>query len=456
MIGREEIAGGLAGALGANRVLVDREATRSYVVDWTGRYEGTTPAVVRPQSTDEVAATLRWCSEHRVPVVPQGGNTGLVGGSVPRAGEVVVSLRALDRVGPVDVTAAQVTAGAGATLASVRDRARPHELDVGVDLSARDSATIGGMVATNAGGVHVIRHGPMRHQVVGVEAVLADGRVLRSLRGLTKDNTGYDLAGLLTGSEGTLAVVTAVQLRLVTRRPHRVAALLGCDSFATAVGVATRLRRVLPSLEALEVMFADGVGLVAETFDVGVPFGAVPPVVLLVEVAGAQDPSEELANALSPPDETFETAVATDSASRDRLWRLRDLHTEAIATLGVPHKLDVTLPVARLVEFERHVRAVVGRLAPAARCVLFGHLGDGNLHVNVIGPARDDDRVDEAVFELVAAMDGSISAEHGIGVAKRELLPQNRSAEELAVFRALKDALDPAGILNPGVLLPAR
>ncbi len=450
-----EIAAGLTRALGAGRVLVDPEVTRSYVVDWTGRYEGTTPAVVRPRSPDEVAATLRWCSERRVSVVPQGGNTGLVGGSVPRAGEVLLSLRELDEVGPVDTAADQVTVGAGATLAAVREHVRPHGLDVGVDLSARDSATIGGMVATNAGGMHVIRYGPMRHQVVGVEAVLADGRVVRSLRGLTKDNTGYDLPGLLTGSEGTLAVVTAVRLRLIPRPRHRVTALLGCDSFAAAVDVAARLHRTTPSLEALEVMFADGVRLVAETFEVPTPFDPLPAVLVLAEAAGPRDPSEELTDALSGlTDVVTASAVATEPAGRDRLWRLRDLHTEAIATLGIPHKLDVTLPASMLVDFEQQVRAVVAEIVPEARCVLFGHLGDGNLHVNVVGPAAHDDRVDESVLELAAAMGGSISAEHGIGIAKRELLPENRSAEELAVFRAVKDALDPAGILNPGVLLP--
>ena len=204
-------------AVGAEHVLTDSEVVGAYTVDWTGRFRGAAPAVVRPGTRSEVAAVVRICDDARIAIVPQGGNTGLVGGSVPLAGEVVVSLRRLDALGPVDVASAQVTAGAGVTLARLQAHARAAGWDFGVDLGARDSATVGGMVATNAGGVHVLRHGPMRRQVVGVRAVLADGSVVDRLDGLEKDNTGYDLSGLLCGSEGTLAVVTDARLRLVPR-----------------------------------------------------------------------------------------------------------------------------------------------------------------------------------------------------------------------------------------------
>src|ERR687885_1679537 len=216
----------LAEVVGPRHVLTDPDLTAGYAVDWTGRFRGRAPAVVRPADTTEVAGVLALLAGAGRPVVPQGGNTGLVGGSVPLHGEIVLSLRRLDGIGPVEVLAGQVTAGAGATLAAVEAAARPHGLTFGVDLAARDSATIGGMVATNAGGLRMLRYGNMRAQVMGVEAVLPDGRVLSHLAGLAKDNTGYDLAGVLTGSEGTLGVITRVRLRLVPRLAARTVGLL--------------------------------------------------------------------------------------------------------------------------------------------------------------------------------------------------------------------------------------
>ncbi len=442
----------LARIVGDAHTLTDPDTLASYETDWTRRWQGPARCVVRPSGTDQVASILAECHEVGAPVVPQGGNTGLVGGSVPRGGEIVLSLTRLDGVEPVDTLAAQVTAGAGATLSAVRAQARAHDLDVGVDLAARDTATIGGMVATNAGGVHVIRYGAMRRQVIGLEAVLASGQTITRLEGLVKDNTGYDLPGLLTGSEGTLAVVTRVRLALVPAPRARVAALLGVSGVEAALGVLARLRR-LPSLEAFELMMAEGIDLVREHSGLGPPFGREHPAYLLVECAAA---GEALAAALEDCPQIHDAAVATDRPARERLWAYRERHTEAINAAGVPHKMDVTLPLGELAAFEAEVRGRVEAAWPGARTVVFGHLADGNLHVNVLGAGLgpDDEAVEDAVYRLAAVHGGSISAEHGIGIAKTRWLPLTRGAADIQAMAAIKHALDPRGILNPGVLFP--
>ncbi len=455
-----DVAGGLASIVGAAQVLTDPDLVAGYVVDWSGRFRGATPAVVRPGTTDEVAGVIRWCVANGVAVVPQGGNTGLVGGSVPLGGEVVLSLRRLAHLGPVDAVASQVTIGAGATLEAVQHHlaATAPDLEFAVDLGARGSATIGGMVATNAGGTRVLRHGPMRDQVAGIEAVLGDGSVISHLAGLRKDNTGYDLGGLLCGSEGTLGVITAVRLRLVAAPNQRATALLAVDDAETAVDGFVAARAGCPSLEAAELIFADGVDLVVRHLGIAPPFASGRSgAYLLLEAGARHDPTEELFAALAPvADRVLDTAVTTTSTRRTELWRYREAHTEAINAVGVPHKLDVTLPLGRLAAFCREVRTTVAAVTPTASTYLFGHVGDGNVHVNVVEPNGRDvpQAVDEAVLRLVAATGGSISAEHGIGTAKREHLHLARSPSEIEAFRRIKASLDPAGILNPAVLVP--
>jgi FAD/FMN-containing dehydrogenase len=445
----------LAEVVGPGHVLTDPDVTAGWCVDWTGRYRGTTPAVVRPGSTAEVAAVVAVCRELGVALVPQGGNTGLVGGGVPLDGEIVLSLHRLDGVGPVDVGAGQVTAGAGATVADVHRAAAEMGWAYGVDFASRDSATVGGSVATNAGGLRVMRHGDTRAQLLGIEAVLGNGSVVSHLGGLVKDNTGYHLPSLLCGSEGTLGIVTAARLRLVPAGAERVTALLAFSGPADAVAAAGRLRRLTASLEAMELFLDDGLALVCDVLGLARPFPAGHGAYLLVESAGSGSVLEELARAVGAVDGVADVAVATDSLRRTELWRYREGHTEAINTLGPPHKLDVTLPAGRLAEFVATVPAVVTAVAGAARTWLFGHVGDGNVHVNVTGIPPEDGAVDAAVLELVAGMAGSISAEHGIGRAKRAWLHLGRSQAELDAFRALKRALDPDGILNPNVLLPS-
>jgi FAD/FMN-containing dehydrogenase len=437
----------LIGAVGAEHVLTDRDVLAGYESDRTGRYRGRARLVVRPADHDQVAAVLRLCAEHDVPVVPQGGNTGLVGGGVPRDGEVLLSLARLDSLGPVDPLAGQVTVGAGATLSAVQRHAATAGFEFAVDLAARDSATIGGMVNTNAGGLRVLRWGSMRAQVAGLSAVLADGRSLYRLGGLPKDSTGYDLVGTLVGSEGTLAVVTSVRLRLVPGFRRHVTAILGLADTAAAVRVLAAVRARVPSLTSAEVFYDEGLRIVCEHRGIAPPFVAPCPCYLLLDCASDDDPLGALAAAL--PDEVLDSALATDEPGRRALWVYREGHTDGVGALGSPLKLDVGVPLAQVAEFEGDLRSRVA--AAGGRLVLFGHLAEGNFHANVLG-VDDPTALTDAVLRDVAARGGTISAEHGIGVAKARWLPLTRSAVELELMAATKRAWDPRGLLNPGVL----
>ena len=448
----EPLRRALADALDPRNVIDDDEVRAGYEIDWTGRFSGTASLVVRPGSAEEVERVLAICARHRVAVVPQGGNTGLVGGSVPRGGEVVLSLARLDAVGPVDVDSLAVEVGAGVTLARLQQHARAAGLDAALDFAARDTATVGGVVATNAGGARALRHGTARARVAGLEAVLPGGGRVQRLGGLLKDNAGYDLPALIVGSEGTLGVITRVRWRLVPSLPARAAALVALPSADAAAALLGTLRTRLPSLEAADFFLDDGLRLVLDHLHTSSPLPTPAPFYVLLECAASDDPLPELGDALA--DAGLDDAlIADDSASRERLWRLREAHTEAIAAAGVPHKIDVGVPLGRLGEFLGRVPEVVRGVAPDARTILFGHLGDGNVHVNVLGPPPDDDAVEDAVLRLVAECGGTISAEHGVGVLKPRWLSLVRAPAELAAMAAIKQALDPDGLLNPGVVL---
>ena len=356
----------LAAVVGERHVLLDPELTAGYERDVTGRFGGPSAGVVRPAGVEEVAAVLAACAAAGAAVVPQGGNTGLVGGQVPRGGEVVLSLARLTAIGPLDATAGQITVGAGVTPAALTAALRGSGLALGVDFAARDSATIGGMAATDAGGAQVLRHGTMRARVAGLEAVLADGRVLRRLSGLVKDNAGYDLPALLVGSEGTLAVITAVRLALVPAPAHVVTALLALDTLGEAVALVARLRARLPSLQAADFFLAAGLELVCAHRSLAPPFAAPHPVYLLVECGAAADPTEALAGALAEEDGVRDVAVADDTARRAALWSYREAHNEALNAAGIPHKLDVSVPMAGIAAAATAIAAGRGRRGRAA------------------------------------------------------------------------------------------
>jgi len=451
------LAAALEAAVGPEHVLVDRDLRASFETDWTRRFTGTARAVVRPASTSQVARVLAACSDAGVPVVVQGGNTGLVGGGVPGPDSggnppVLLVTTRLAELSAVSGTARQVTAGAGVRLAALTAHARAAGLDFGVDLAARDSATVGGMVATNAGGIRVVRYGSMREQVAGAEAVLADGRVISRLDGLAKDSTGYDLGHLLAGSEGTLAVITRLRLRLVAPEPGRAVAFIAVRDTADAVDLLAALRRRLAGISAAELSFAAGLALVGRYLGAPVPLAGAGGAYVLIEVAAETDPLDELLGALGDCDQVLDATVASSAAERARLWQLREAHTEAISSAGVPVKLDVSVPVGRLAELVGLLPDTVAAVAPAARLVVFGHLAEANLHVNVL--EADAEAVTRAVLALVASLGGSISSEHGIGRAKASYLGLSRSQAEIDVMRAVKAAFDPLGLLNPGVLVP--
>ncbi|HEX5588175.1 MAG TPA: FAD-binding oxidoreductase [Acidimicrobiia bacterium] len=447
----------LIDVVGAAHVLTEPDVIAGYATDWTGRFVGTTPAVVRPGTTDGVAAVVRACAAHGVAVVPQGGNTGLVGGSVPLEGEVVLSLTRLAELDAVDMAASQVTAGAGVSITALHAAAAVLDLAYGIDLASRDSATVGGTVATNAGGLRVLRYGDTRAQVVGIEAVLGDGSVVSHLTGLTRDNTGYHLPSLLTGSEGTLGLVTRARLRLVPATTDQTVALLAFASTDDAVASIAALRASCATVEAIELFLPSGVALVCEMAGVAPPFASTEGhgAYLLVEAADRRDTGADLAESVASLERVLDVAVAVDAPRRAALWAYREQHTEAINRVGTPHKLDVALPLRALATFLDEVPDVIAAAFPRAQTWLFGHAADGNVHVNVTGVDPSDERVDDAVLHYTASLGGSISAEHGIGRAKAKWLHLNRSDAELAAFRSVKRALDPHGILNPGVLFPS-
>jgi FAD/FMN-containing dehydrogenase len=446
-----ELADALAGVVGADHVLADPGLRAGFEQDLTGRFAGEARLVVRPGSTEEVAAVVRACGEHGVPIAVQGGNTGMVGGAVPQAGEIVLTPVRLADLEPVDLLAQQLECGAGVTLEQVQERAREAGLDFPVDFAARGSATIGGVIATNAGGSLAARHGMTRAWVAGLEAVLADGSVMRRLRGLLKDNAGYDLTGLLVGSEGTLGIVTRARLRLTPFLPARAVGLFAFRSIGDAFALLHALRRAAPSFQAADYLHREGMELVCAHRGFPQPFREQHDTYVVVECAGQEDPTDELGEAaLLAEDEIEESAIATDADGRRALWEYRESHNEAINSRGVPHKLDVTVPLASVPAFEADVRAEVVAGWPGAQVFLYGHLGDGNVHVNVLGPPPEDSAVDDLVLKIVARYGGSISAEHGVGVAKGRWLSLTRDEAELAAMRAIKRALDPQGLLNPG------
>lgn len=413
---------GLADVVGADQVLTDAGVRQGYETDWTGRFHGSCEAVVRPADAQQVAAVLRWAADNGRAVHVQAGNTGLVGGSVPAPGDRPVIILSTTRLRtPAQVIGHSVLAGAGLTLGEVQRLAAAHGLVYGVDLAARDSATIGGTVATNAGGIRVCQYGMTRDQVQGVEAVLMDGTIVRRMSGLAKDNTGFDLAGLLTGSEGTLGVITAARLKLHDRAPESVVAVFGVDSLA----------------QALEHANAQGAGLqAAEVVDrqawraaSGPDLGDHPWALLIeTDIETAELPDEAL--------------VATEGPDRARLWEFRESQSEVAQKLGVKQKVDIAVPLDRLDEFTSAVYA-------SHPCSIFGHVADGSLHVELFDEGEDD------VLDTVVALGGAVSAEHGVGRVKTRAVVNDRGAATVAAMKSLKDAWDPDGVLNPGVLFGA-
>lgn len=409
----------LADVVGAEHVLIDEGLRQGYQTDWTGRFSGDCEAVVRPGSTAQVAGVLQWAAANGRSVHVQGGNTGLVGGSVPAPGaRPTIILSTLRLREPLTVEGRSLIAGAGVTLGDAQRMAVKHGLVYGVDLAARDSATLGGTVATNAGGIRVCKYGMTRRQVEGIEAVLVDGTVVRRMSGLVKDNTGFDLAQLLTGSEGTLAVITEVRLRLSDPAQESVVAVFGVPSLAVALEHAHAQG---DGLQAAEVVDARGWQEAG-----GPPIGDSPWVLLLeTDMETAELPDEAL--------------VAVEKSDQERLWHFRESQAEVAQRMGVRQKVDIAVPMQRLDEFTD----VVYGAHPA---VIFGHVADGSLHVELFDDGEDE------VLDTVVKLGGAVSAEHGVGRVKTHAVVRDRGADTMAAMRALKLAWDADGVLNPGVI----
>jgi FAD/FMN-containing dehydrogenase len=438
-------------AVGERNVLTDPDVTAAYGIPWAAESGVTPAAVVRPGGAAQAAAVLRACAESGVRLVLQGGNTGMVRGGVPASSdEVVLSTSRLVGIEELDRESLQVVVGAGTTLEELQSHLAPEGLELPLDLGARAQATLGGMAATNAGGARAFRHGTMRHQVAGVEAVLADGTVIERLGGVLKDATGYDWPSILVGSEGTLALITKLRLRLRRIERSRAAALVPVDSLEQGLALAIALRDRPVGLEAAEFVLPETLRLVRAELNLPAPFGDDRPLVLL-EARAVDGAYDLLAEALAEHPEA-QDAVLAEGADTAGLWRYREGTGEALARHRVV-KLDVALPLARLADGVAAIEAAALAAAPDLRPFLFGHLLDGNVHVNLGDvPAERREPVERAVLETVLAHGGSIGAEHGVGRAKVSWLPFDRTPADIAAMRTLKRSLDPTATLNPGVI----
>jgi D-lactate dehydrogenase (cytochrome) len=454
--------------VGEKNAVTDPQAQAPYLVEMRDMFTGHTPMVLRPGSVAEVAAIVKLANDTSTAIVPQGGNTGLVGGQTPQHGEIVLSLNRLDRIREIDPVSNTITCEAGVTLQRAREAAAAVDRLYPQLLPSEGTCTIGGNLSTNAGGTAALAHGIARTHALGIEVVLADGRVLNNLNKLKKDNTGYDLKNLFIGAEGTLGVITAAVLRLVPRPRSVETAFVGVPSPEAALellGLATE--RTAGGVTSFELMLRMGIELVLK-HGAGCrdPLPQVHPWYVLIELSsqsrsGLRDVMEEiLADGLERG--LVQDATIAESLDQGKMfWRIRELFGEVQRHEGGSIKHDVSVPVAAVPAFIAEASAAVVKLIPGARPLPFGHLGDGNIHYNVTQPVGVDKAaylerwhdVNAVVFEVVAKHGGSISAEHGIGVIKRDLLPKVKDPVAYELMRTLKRTLDPKGILNPGKVL---
>ena len=456
----EAFRAALARDFPADFVTDDAAERAEYGRDWTRVYPPDPSAVAFPRTTDEVSRLLALCSAHRVPVVPSGGRTGLAGGAVAAHGELVVSMARMRRIDPIDELGLTVRVQAGAVTAAVHEHAAALGLTWPVDFASKGSSQVGGNIATNAGGVKVIRYGLTRQWVLGLQVVLASGAVLELNGALEKNNTGFDLRQLFIGSEGTLGIVTEATLKL-TRLPKKSDVLVFAVDGLAGVLALFRAARGAPFVLAAFEFFTDRclARVLRHRTTLRSPFSAPATHYVLIEAEGAGD--DLLAEWMASAGEAglFGDATIAQSAKQAaELWALREGIGESLAATGLPHKNDVALPLAALEEFCGELDGLFAREYPGWELCLFGHIGDGNLHVNVMKPDTLDvaafrartAAADRDLFTLVKKHAGSISAEHGIGLLKKPYLGYSRAPDELAVLRSVKQALDPLGILNPG------
>jgi FAD/FMN-containing dehydrogenase len=458
--------------LGPAGILTDVADTDPYCEDWRRLYHGRTPAVLRPANTPEVADAIRLCAEARVPVVPQGGNTSMVGGAAVSedGSQVILSLSRMSKVREIDPVDMTMEIEAGVTLKGAQNAAEEAGCLLPLSISSEGSAQIGGVLATNAGGNNTVRYGNARDLVLGLEVVLPDGAVWNGLRRLHKDNTGYCLRQLFVGSEGTLGIITAAVLKLFPRPREVEVALCAVASPEAALQLFQAVQQHDPAaIQAFEYMSGAGMALVERFIpDAKPPLAAPAAHYVLLELAtprqgaGLRGALEVLLGTAMEEGIVVDAVIAESGPQRAAIWKLREEHSEAQKRAGASIKNDISVPVSRVPELIGRATVECERLVPGIRCVPFGHLGDGNIHFNLVQPegadgaqfmARDHELMD-AVNDIVRSLDGSFSAEHGIGRLKPYMMPDWRGGAELDLMRRIKAALDPGGLLNPGKMLP--
>ncbi|WP_458389558.1 FAD-binding oxidoreductase [Sphingomonas sp. F9_3S_D5_B_2] len=458
-------------ALGDRAVVTDASEIAPWLSDWRGRFQGRAPAMLTPGSVEEVALIVRLAAEHRVPLVPQGGNTGMVGGATPPSdgSALLLSMRRMNRIRNLSAEGAVALAEGGVILANLHDAAHEAGMRFPLTLGARGSCTIGGLASTNAGGTQVLKFGTMRALVAGVEAVLPDGSIHNGLGGLKKDNRGYNIDQLLIGAEGTLGVITAVALRLVPAVAARVVAWAGVESPTGALALLRFLEARTSSIEGFELVAEDSLQLVLKHIPGSrAPLSGAHPWQVLVEATTAdpaQDIAAEIERLLSEALASGiigDAAIAASEAQAEAFWRIRDSISEAERAEGQTLAHDISVPVADMPRFLTDASAEVERAFPGTIASGFGHLGDGNIHFHVRAGERtapdwydaEAPAITRFVDDLVTAAGGSISAEHGIGQMKIDELARLAPPSRLHAMRAIKQALDPLGIMNPGKLVP--
>jgi FAD/FMN-containing dehydrogenase len=453
--------------VGDKYAVTDAAEIAPYLTEERNLFHGRSPLVLRPGSTEEVSGICKLASEHRIALVPQGGNTGLVGGQTPHNGEVVVSMRRLDKIRDIDTASNTMTCEAGVVLQVAQQRASEVDRLFPLSLGAEGSCTIGGNLSTNAGGTTALAYGVAREMALGIEVVLADGRILNTLSKLKKDNTGYDLRNLFIGAEGTLGFITAATLKLFPKPRAVETAFVGLKSPAQALKLLSIAQNeaagTLTSFELLSDIAVDF--SIRHGIDIRDPLANKHPWYVLMELSSPRDDARatlESILALGLEQTIVDDAViAANLSQRRAFWKLRDEMSAAQKPEGGSIKHDISVPVVAVPDFIEQADAAVVKLIPGARPVPFGHLGDGNIHYNVSQPIGGDGadflarwhEVNAVVFDIVLRMGGSISAEHGIGVLKRDELPEVKDKVAIELMRAIKAMLDPHGIMNPGKVL---
>jgi FAD/FMN-containing dehydrogenase len=467
---QKEFTSRLIHVVGEEGVILNPADQEFYVNDWLGKSHGRTVAVVRPRNTAEVSAIMRLCHQSQTPVVPQGGNTGMSGGATPdmSGAQVILSLNRMKRIHEVDPVNNTLTADAGVVLAEIQQSARAVGRYFPLSLGAEGSCTIGGNLATNAGGTGVLRYGNTRDLTLGLEVVLPDGRVWNGLRGLRKDNTGYDLKDLFIGSEGSLGIITGVVLKLFAAPTGRVTAWVGAHELSSVVTLLNHLQSACgPRLSAFEMMSESSLGLVTQHLDAHAsPLAKNYPYYALIELAdtnmsGLQDMLQEALTSAIDDRLIDDCVVAMNEAQSVSMWRLREGISMAQVKAGKAVKHDIALPISSLASFVKEADQLVSNGFPEFPIINFGHIGDGNLHYNVLVPLNvsptlykeTTTALNKQIHDLVTQFNGSISAEHGVGTLRRDELKRYKSSVEMELMNAIKRAIDPNQIMNPGKLL---